>query len=86
LQIRRYAGTSVTVLGSAASGIGDLGAWHSFAFRVGGSPTVTLTAEVDGVQKVSVTDASSAAYMGPGGAGIAASVSGVLFDDFTLVR
>jgi hypothetical protein len=86
LQIRRYAGTSVTVLGSAASGIADLGAWHSFAFRVGGSPTVTLTAEVDGVQKLSASDSSAAAYTGAGGAGIAASVSGILFDDFTLVR
>src|SRR5205823_5455563 len=43
LQIRRYAGTTVTVLGSVASGIADLGAWHAFAFRVSGSSPVTLT-------------------------------------------
>jgi hypothetical protein len=86
LQIRRYAGTSVTVLGSVASGIAQLGAWHAFAFRVSGTSPVTLTAEVDGVPKVSATDTSASAYTSSGGAGIAATAAGILFDDFTLKR
>ena len=86
LEIRRYAGTSVTVLASVASGIANLGAWHAFTFAVSGSSPVTLTAAVDGVPKLTASDSSSAAYPGSGGAGIAATVSGILFDDFTLRR
>jgi len=86
LQIRRYSGTSVAVLASAASGIVDLSAWHAFTFAVSGSSPVTLTAAVDGVPKLATSDSSSAAYAGSGGAGIAATVSGILFDDFTLGR
>ena len=84
LVIRRYAGTSVTQLGSVASGISDLTEWNNFSFVVQGAFPVTLTGYVNGVPKLSATDSSSAAYTGSGGAGIAATVAGILFDDFTL--
>jgi len=76
----------LTVLSSVASGIANLGAWHAFTFGVSGSSPVTLTAAVDGVPKLTASDSSSSAYAGSGGAGIAATVSGILFDDFTLRR
>ncbi|TMA19044.1 MAG: hypothetical protein E6J88_18820 [Deltaproteobacteria bacterium] len=84
LEIRRYAGTAVTVLGSVASGIPDLGAWNSFSFNVQGAFPVTLTGYVNGVPKLSATDSSASAYTGSGAAGIAATMSGILLDDFTL--
>ena len=69
LEIRRYAGTAVTVLGSVASGIPDLGAWNSFSFNVQGAFPVTLTGYVNGVPKLSATDSSASAYTGSGAAG-----------------
>jgi hypothetical protein len=84
LEIRRYAGTAVTVLGSVASGIADLGSYHSFSFSVQGAFPVTLTGYVNGVPKLSATDSSASAYTGSGGAGISATFSGILFDNFTL--
>ncbi|HTO99598.1 MAG TPA: hypothetical protein VMK66_21260, partial [Myxococcales bacterium] len=84
LEIRRYRAGAATVLGSVASGIPDLGEWHSFAFAVQGNGTVTLTASVDGVAKISATDSSASALTFAGASGIAATVAGILFDDFTL--
>ncbi|MFN2547733.1 MAG: hypothetical protein ABR567_09900, partial [Myxococcales bacterium] len=84
LEIRRYAGSAVTVLGGVASGIPDLGAWNSFSFNVQGAFPVTLTGYVNGVPKLSASDSSAAAYTGSGGAGISATMAGILFDDFTL--
>jgi hypothetical protein len=84
LEIRRYAGTSFTVLGSAASGIPDLGELAAISFAVQGSGPVTLTGYVNGVAVLTVTDSSSSAYRSAGGAGMAATVAGIWFDDFTL--
>jgi hypothetical protein len=84
LEIRRYAGTSVAVLGGVASGIADLGSWNNFSFSVQGAFPVTLIGSLNGSPMLSATDSSSSAYTGTGGAGIAATMSGILFDDFTL--
>ena len=84
LEVRRYRSGVTTVLGSVGSGIPDLTEWHSFSFAVQGSGPVTLTAWVDGVPKMSATDASSSALTASGSAGIAATVSGILFDDYSL--
>ncbi len=84
LEIRRYRAGVETVLGSVGSGIADLTEWHSFAFAVQGSSALTLTASVDGVPKISATDSSASALTFAGASGIAATVSGILFDDFTL--
>jgi hypothetical protein len=82
LQIRRYAGATSTVLGSVPSGIAELGLWHSFAFSASGSTATTLTAEVEGVVKLTVIDSSTSVYSGAGGAGIAATYAGILFQPF----
>jgi len=84
LEIRRYAGPSYALLATVASGIVDLGTWHAFAFTATGTFPTTLTAEIDGVSRLSVTDASASAYIGSGRAGIAATVSGILFQPFKL--
>ena len=84
IELRRYAGTTRTVLGSAASGVADLTDWASFSFVVQGAFPVTLTAYVNGVAKLSATDSTASAYTGSGSAGIAATISGILFDDFSL--
>ncbi|HEX4381990.1 MAG TPA: sialidase family protein, partial [Myxococcales bacterium] len=84
LQLRRYHGTVATVLGSAASGIIDLTNWASFTFSVQGSNPVTLTASVNGVEKLSATDTSASQLDAAGSAGIAATAAGILFRDFTL--
>jgi hypothetical protein len=83
LEIRRYNGATKTVLGSVASGISDLTVMHAFTFAVQGAGPVTLTGFVDGASKLTATEAG-AALTAAGAAGIAASVSGIHFDDFTL--
>jgi hypothetical protein len=84
LELRRYRAGVTTVLGSAPSGIADLKGWHAFSFTAQGSASVTLTAWVGGVPKISATDASASALSTAGAAGIAATASGILFDDFML--
>ena len=84
LQIRRYAGSTVTVLGTVASGIADLGSYSTVSLSVQGAFPVTLTGLVNGAPKVSATDSSAAAYTGSGGVGIAATWAGIIFDDFTV--
>jgi hypothetical protein len=84
LELRRYRSGSATVLGSVSSGISDLTVMHSFSFSVQGSGPVSLTAWIDGVPKISATDSSSSALTASGAAGIAATVAGIHFDDFTL--
>ncbi len=84
LEIRRYRGGGLMVLGSVPSGIGELDIWHSLSFSASGGGPVTLNAWVDGVPKLSVTDTSTSALAGPGAAGIAATTSGIPFEDFAL--
>jgi len=84
LEARRYRAGVTKVLGSMDSGIPDLTEWHSFSFAAQGSGPVLLTAWVDGVPKLSATDSSTSALTATGAAGIAATMSGILFDDFTL--
>src|SRR5205823_4576486 len=84
LELRRYRGGVKTVLGSVGSGIPDLREWHAFSFAVQGSSPVTVTAWVDGVPKVTATDSTSSALTAAGAAGIAATMSGILFDDYSL--
>ena len=84
LEIRRYGGGGVTVLGSVPSGISDLRSFSAFGFVVQGAGPVSLTGYVNGVPKISATDASSSALTSPGAAGMAATLAGVIFDDFVL--
>ncbi|HEY2028328.1 MAG TPA: hypothetical protein VGH20_03875, partial [Myxococcales bacterium] len=84
VQIRRYHGTTATILGTAASGLADLTVYNTISFTAQGSSPVTLTAAVNGVEKLSATDAAAAQLVAPGSAGIAATVSGILFQSFTL--
>ncbi len=55
-----------------------------FAFAVRGAGPAALTAFVNGIQKMSVADSSSSALTGSGSAGMAASMSGIFFDEFKL--
>jgi hypothetical protein len=84
LEVRRYRAGVNTVLGSIPSGLADLTVWHAFSFAVQGDHPVTLTASVDGIPKISVTDASASALVAAGAAGIAAAMAGIVFDDFVL--
>src|SRR2546421_8263929 len=58
--------------------------WNSFSFVAQGTAPVSLTGYVNGTPKVTATDASSAALTAPGAAGMAATLAGILFDNFTL--
>jgi hypothetical protein len=84
LELRRYRAGVKTLLGSTSNSIPDLKSWHAFSFTVQGAAPVTLTAWVDGVPRISATDASGSALSAAGAAGIAATASGILIDDFTL--
>jgi len=84
LEARRYRAGVETVLGIVSSGIPDLTEWHSFSFAAQGAGPVMLTAWIDGVPRLSVTDSSTSALTATGAAGIAATMSGILFDDFAL--
>ena len=84
LELRRYKSGVATVLASAASGIADLTDWASVSFSVSGTAPVVLKGYVAGVQKVTFSDSSTSALLTPGAAGIAATISGIWFDDFVL--
>jgi len=84
LEVRRYRAGVATVLASALGGVPDLTNWASFTFTVQGTSPVTLTGSVNGIVKVRAQDSSVSALTGAGAAGIAATASGILFDNFTL--
>jgi hypothetical protein len=84
LQIRRHDGTSITVLGSAPSGIADLTTWATISLSATGVNPVRLVASVNGVAKITASDSSASAIAGAGTAGIWTDVAGVIFDDFTV--
>ena len=88
LEIRRYRAGIATVLASTLGGVPDLTNWASFTFTVQGTSPVTLTGSVNGTVngtvKVRAQDSSVSALTGAGAAGIAATASGILFDNFTL--
>src|SRR5204863_4571180 len=72
LELRRYRSGVKTLLGSSSNSIPDLKSWHAFSFTAQGTVPVTLTAWVDGVPRISATDASTSALTAAGAAGIAA--------------
>ncbi|HYV65293.1 MAG TPA: hypothetical protein VE964_03560, partial [Myxococcales bacterium] len=84
LRIRRWRSGSVTVLGDLPSGIPDLSKFTPFSFTVTGTAPVILTAAVNGVTKLTVTDGSSLALTAPGIAGMTNTMSGSWVDDFKL--
>jgi len=84
LELRRYRAGVKTLLGSTSTSIPDLKSWHAFSFTAQGAAPVTLTAWVDGAPRISATDSSASALSASGAAGIAATASGILIDDFTL--
>ena len=84
LEIRRYRGGTTTALATGPSQIANLSEYARLAFGVSGTAPVTLTASVNGVPRLTVTDATASALTAAGGAGIAAGISGIGFDDFTL--
>jgi hypothetical protein len=84
VRIRRWRSGAATILGDAPSGLRDLTIWASFAFAASGSMPVTLTATVDGVQALDVSDATPQAIGTAGAAGLTASAAGTPFDQFRL--
>ncbi|MDB4968339.1 MAG: uncharacterized protein JWN44_4028 [Myxococcales bacterium] len=81
LRIRRLRSGAATTLGEAASGIASLGEPATIALDARGA---TLQASVDGVTKLSVTDATP--LTAAGAAGLVTSSAGVAFDDFAVSR
>ena len=84
LQIRRHNGTTITVLGSAPSGIADLTNWSTISLSATGANPVRLVASVNGSAKIVASDSSASAIAGAGTAGMWTDVAGVIFDDFTV--
>ena len=85
LQIRRYNGSTITVLGDVPSGVPDLHEWATIALSAAGSGAVHLVASVNGVVKLTVTDSSASAIVTPGTAGMSTNLAGVVFDDFAVI-
>ncbi len=84
VRIRRIKSGTTTVLGTAQSGLADLGAPATLSLSAAGAGPVTLTATVNGATKLTVTDSSTAAITAPGLAGLWATAAGVVFDNFQL--
>src|SRR2546430_14303952 len=84
LQIRRHNGTTITVLGSAPSGIADLTNWSTISLSATGANPVRLVASVNGSAKIVASDSSASAIAGAGTAGMWTDLAGVIFDDFTV--
>ena len=84
LVLRRVRGGVVTILGQAPSGLAELDLPATVSLSASGAGPVTLTVELNGVQILTVTDASAAALTGAGYAGLETSNAGVVFDDFAL--
>jgi len=84
LQIRRHNGTTITVLGSAPSGIADLTTWATISLSATGANPVRLVASVNGAAKITASDSSASAIAGAGTAGMWTDLAGVIFDDFTV--
>ncbi|WP_228530579.1 MULTISPECIES: exo-alpha-sialidase [Myxococcaceae] len=82
LELRRYQGSTFTVLATGASGLADPKAPFTLALSARGDESVALGVSVNGVVRLSATDASSAALRGPGTAGLATRSAGVWFDAF----
>jgi len=72
------------VLAQAASGVADLGSWTTIALRATGSGPVQLVASVNGVVKLTVSDAAASAIVAPGTAGVSTNIAGIPFDDFVV--
>src|SRR5207248_2874521 len=84
LRIRRIRGTTIMVLGETASGIADLSAFSTLSLQALGAGPVELTASVNGVAKLAVTDAATLALTAPGAAGMSTKNAGVWFAAFRL--
>lgn len=82
LQIRRWRAGASTVLGDVPSGIAELGWWSKISLESTGTGPVQLVAAVNGVPKLSVTDASTSAIGTAGTAGMSTSLAGIWFADF----
>ena len=86
LELRRYQSGTATTLARAPSGIADLTNWSSLSFSVSGTGPVVLNGYVNNLLRLSASDSGSQAITAAGAAGIAATMSGMWFDDFTLRR
>ncbi|MFL5319320.1 MAG: hypothetical protein ACJ790_06655 [Myxococcaceae bacterium] len=84
VQVRRIRGGVATILGTAASGIADLTNFATLSLTATGAGPVTLTARVNGVTRLTVTDTSTSAIVTTGRAGLATNRAGVAWDDFQL--
>ena len=82
VQLRKHKGGVVTVLADAPSGIADVGDWANLALTVSGTSAVSLSGAVNGRVLLTARDASS--VLGAGGAGLAATIAGVWFKNFTV--
>ena len=84
VQLRRVRSGAVTVLGDVASGVSAFDEPTTLSLSATGTAPVALVGKVNGVTKLTVSDASSAAITAQGYAGLWSSNAGVPFDDFEL--
>ena len=84
VQVRRVVNGASTTLGDAAGGAAPLNNPVTLSLQATGAGPVTLVAAVNGVTKLTLTDASTA-LAAAGYAGLRSSSAGVWFDDFSLV-
>jgi outer membrane protein assembly factor BamB len=79
LQIRRFRGGAPTVLGEASSGIRDLGSPATLSLVATGAGPVQLAAQVNGVERLRIVDASAQGIGSSGAAGLGTGSAGVWF-------
>jgi hypothetical protein len=81
LQLRRVRGGVTTVLAEGPSGAGPANGSVRLELAASGTAALSLTARVDGVTRLSSSDA---APLGAGVAGLVSSSAGVPFDQFVV--
>jgi hypothetical protein len=84
LALRRVRGGVATVLAQAPSGLAEYDLPATITLAASGTGPVGLTVALNGVQKLSASDASAQALTAAGFAGLWTGSAGVVFDDFVL--
>jgi hypothetical protein len=84
LQLRRLDAGTPTVLAELAGAVPSRSAFTRLTLLATGSGPVALTASLDGVPRLSASDASALAVGGPGNAGLWTYTAGIHFDDFAV--
>ena len=85
LRIRRVRAGVATTLAEGPSGIASLSDWATLSLQATGAAAVQLVASVNGIAKVTATDASASRLPSSGSAGLWTLNAGVAFASFQLI-